>query len=182
MRNPTSALGTWLHNKIVEPLLQILRRGAEPKQLAFSTSLGFTLGVFPICGVTVFLCGIAIPLLGSRCHPASVLLANFVATPIELSLVIPFLRLGEAICGGPQFPLTSDALKKVLTGQASTDVLLSIVHALVGWLLAAPFILALLYVVLLPCYKILVQKFSSDPLSPKKLKGDEELRLKVRAA
>lgn len=25
-------------------------RGAEPKQLAFSTALGLTLGVFPICG------------------------------------------------------------------------------------------------------------------------------------
>ena len=45
------------------------------------------------------------------------------------SLVVPFLRLGEAICGGPQFPLTSDALKKVLTGKASVEVLLSIVHA-----------------------------------------------------
>ncbi|CAO2834428.1 unnamed protein product [Amaranthus hypochondriacus] len=175
-------MGSWLHNKIVEPLLQILRRGAEPKQLAFSSALGFTLGVFPICGVTVFLCGLAIPLLGSRCHPPTVLLINFVATPIELSLVVPFLRLGEAICGGPQFPLTSDALKKVLTGKASVEVLLSIVHALVGWLFAAPFILALLYVLLLPCFKILVRKFSSAPTSPKKPKGHEEVRLKVRAA
>lgn len=45
------------------------------------------------------------------------------------SLVIPFLRLGEAISGGPHFPLTSDALKRVLTGQASHEVLLSILHA-----------------------------------------------------
>ncbi|KNA17031.1 hypothetical protein SOVF_083810 [Spinacia oleracea] len=173
-----SGLCSWLHSRIVEPLLQILRRGAEPKLLAFSSALGLTLGVFPICGVTIFLCGLAIPLLGSRCHPASVLLANFVATPIELSLVIPFLRLGEAICGGPQFPLTSDALRKVLTGHASTEVLLSILHAMVGWLVAAPFILALLYVIFLPCYKILVQKFSSASLN-EKLKSDEELRLKA---
>ncbi|KAL2893963.1 Mitochondrial distribution and morphology protein 10 [Bienertia sinuspersici] len=168
MRIPKLGLGSWLNTKIVEPLLQILRRGAEPKLLAFSSALGLTLGIFPICGVTVLLCGLAIPLLGARCHPPSVLLANFVATPIELSLVVPFLRLGEAICGGPQFPLTSDALKKVLTGKASTEVLLSIAHALVGWLFAAPFILALLYVVLLPCYKILVKKFSSVSPSPKK--------------
>ena len=45
------------------------------------------------------------------------------------SLVIPFLRLGEIISGGPHFPLTSDALRKVFTGQASRDVLLSIIHA-----------------------------------------------------
>lgn len=43
--------------------------------------------------------------------------------------MVPFLRFGEAISGGPHFPLTSDALKKVLTGQASREVILSIAHA-----------------------------------------------------
>lgn len=46
--------------------------------------------------------------------------------------MVPFLRFGEAMCGGPHFPLTSDALKKVLTGQASQEVLLSIAHAVGG--------------------------------------------------
>lgn len=45
------------------------------------------------------------------------------------SLVIPFLRFGEVISGGAHFSLTPDALKKVLTGQASQEVLLSILHA-----------------------------------------------------
>uniref|UniRef100_A0A2N9EBQ2 DUF2062 domain-containing protein n=1 Tax=Fagus sylvatica TaxID=28930 RepID=A0A2N9EBQ2_FAGSY len=115
--------GPWFHKKIVDPLQQILRRGAEPKQLAFSAALGITLGVFPICGVTVFLSGMAIALLGSRCHAPSLMLSNFIATPIELSLLVPFLRFGEVLSGGPHFPLTSDALKKVLTGQASREVL-----------------------------------------------------------
>lgn len=44
-------------------------------------------------------------------------------------MVIPFLRLGEAICGGPHFPLTPNALKKVVTGQASREVLLAVAHA-----------------------------------------------------
>lgn len=47
----------------------------------------------------------------------------------HFSLVVPFLRLGEVISGGSHFPLTSDALKKVLTGQASREVLLSVAHA-----------------------------------------------------
>ncbi|XP_059448988.1 uncharacterized protein LOC132180256 [Corylus avellana] len=174
-------LGPWFHKKIVDPLLQILRRGAEPKQLAFSAALGITLGVFPICGVTVFLCGMAIALLQSRCHAPTAMLANFIATPLELSLLVPFLRLGETISGGPQFPLTSDALKKVLTGQASREVLLSIAHALLGWLVAAPFIFATLYVTFLPCFKFLVHKFNPVPLSPKKpLHSSSDIRLKVR--
>ncbi|OMO77626.1 hypothetical protein COLO4_25070 [Corchorus olitorius] len=175
------AMTLWFNQKIVDPLLQILRRGAEPKQLAFSAALGITLGIFPICGVTVLLCGVAIALLGSICHSATVMLANFIATPIELSLVVPFLRFGEALSGGPHFPLTSDALKKVFTGQASREVLFSIAHALLGWLVAAPIILAILYTVFLPIFKVLVPKFSSVPMSPKKpLLSHSEVRLKVR--
>ncbi|XP_059297358.1 uncharacterized protein LOC132050230 [Lycium ferocissimum] len=158
-------VGPWTHKKIVDPLLQILRRGAEPKQLAFSGALGVTLGLFPIVGVAVFLCGLAIAVLGSMCHAPTVLLANFIVTPIELSLVIPFLRLGESVSGGPHFALTSDALKKVLTGKASWEVLLSIYHALLGWLVAVPFILAGVYLLFLPCFTILVRKFSSVPPS-----------------
>ncbi|KAK4285059.1 hypothetical protein QN277_001804 [Acacia crassicarpa] len=160
-------LSTWFQNQVIDPLLLILRRGAEPTQLAFSTAFGITLGIFPICGVTVFLCGVAIALLKSSCHAPTLMLANFIATPIELSLIVPFLRLGEVITGGPHFRLTSDALKKVLTGQASHEVLSSIAHALLGWLVAAPFILGTLYIVFIPCFKILVRKFGSSPLSPK---------------
>ncbi|XP_027345918.1 uncharacterized protein LOC113857870 [Abrus precatorius] len=171
----------WLQKKITDPLLSIVRRGAEPKQLAFSAALGITLGVFPICGVTVFLCGMAIALLGSFCHAPTVMLANFIATPIELSLVVPFLRFGEVISGGSHFPLTSDAIKKVLIGQASREVILSVAHALIGWLVASPFILGALYIVLLPCFKILVHKFSSVPSSPKKaLHPHSEGKTKVR--
>ncbi|KAF3638068.1 hypothetical protein BC332_11516 [Capsicum chinense] len=165
-------VGPWTHKKVVDPLLQILRRGLEPKQLAFSVALGVTLGLFPIVGVAVFLCGFAIAALGSMCHAPTVLLANFIVTPIELSLVIPFLRLGESVSGGPHFALTSDALTKVLTGKASWEVILSIYHALLGWLVATPFILAGLYVLLLPCFTILVRKFSSGggvPSSPRRV-------------
>ncbi|XP_059299485.1 uncharacterized protein LOC132052128 isoform X2 [Lycium ferocissimum] len=120
-------------------------------------------------GVTVFLCGIAIALLGSFCHAPTTMLANFIATPIELSLIIPFLRMGEFMTGASHFPLTSDALKKVFTGEASKEVLLSIFHAILGWLVAVPFILAGLYVAFLPCFTILVHKFSTRPPSPKTL-------------
>ncbi|KAK4778892.1 hypothetical protein SAY86_006420 [Trapa natans] len=51
MATPRAGTASWFHQKIVDPLVQILRRGAEPRQLAFSSALGITLGVFPICGM-----------------------------------------------------------------------------------------------------------------------------------
>ncbi|KMZ75213.1 Cytoplasmic membrane protein [Zostera marina] len=149
----------WIQKKIVDPLLQILRRGAEPKQLAFSAALGLTLGVFPICGITLVLCVLAIAVLGEYCHAPCMMLANFVATPFELCLVIPFLRFGEFICSSSHFPLNSDALIKVLTGHGTEDMLLSIFHALLGWVFAAPFLLAILFMVFLPCSKYLLERF-----------------------
>ncbi|KAI3717669.1 hypothetical protein L1987_69430 [Smallanthus sonchifolius] len=172
-----SGIGTWLNKKVVDPFVEILSRGAEPKQLAFSAALGITLGLFPIVGVPFFFCVLAIALLGTSINAPTVMLANFVITPVELSLIIVFLRFGEFLTGGSHFPLTSDALKRVLTGKASMEIVLSIVHALLGWLVMAPFILGLAYVILVPCFTILVGKFSSTVSSPKR-DDDDEVMLK----
>eukprot|EP01018_Ginkgo_biloba_P024594 Gb_22274 [translate_table: standard] len=181
MTTPRLGLGGWLRLKVIDPLFTILRRGAEPKQLALSAALGITLGIFPICGVTVLLCGIAAALFGSIIHTPTLMLANFIATPVELSLVVPFLRLGEVVSGGAHFPLTSDAFRKVITGQASRDVLLGIFHVLLGWLVAAPFILGVLYAFFIPCFKFLLHKFIPHPPSPKKpLNLHPEVKLKIR--
>lgn len=61
--------------------------------------------------------------------------------------MIPFLRFGEVVTGGPHFPLTSDALMKVLKGQASIEVFQSIFHAVGDW-----FDSLKLYMYSLPCF------------------------------
>lgn len=43
--------------------------------------------------------------------------------------MVVFLRFGEFVTGGPHFPLTADALKKVLTGEGSTEIFVSFFHA-----------------------------------------------------
>ncbi|RZR71001.1 hypothetical protein BHM03_00002861 [Ensete ventricosum] len=193
-------LTPWLRTKVVDPLTQIIGRGAEPKQLAFSTALGVTLGVFPICGKNQSM------LIGRRSWFKVVLICihsymrflnsdSYHLRFLLSSLVVPFVRLGEVISGGPHFPLTSDALKKVVTGEATRDVLISVLHAvsqphtlcslytinnkdyvstnttllqLLGWVVAAPFILGALYAVFIPCFKFLIHRFNAAPESPKK--------------
>ncbi|KAI7736136.1 hypothetical protein M8C21_026524 [Ambrosia artemisiifolia] len=123
-------------------------------------------------------------MLGTSVNAPTIMLANFVATPIELSLIIVFLRFGEFLTGGAHFPLTADALKEIFTGKASKEILLSIVHALLGWLVLAPFIFGLLYIVFVPCFTMLVRKFSSSVSS---VESDDEpsyteVMLKVRDA
>ncbi|XP_071694543.1 uncharacterized protein [Rutidosis leptorrhynchoides] len=178
MRRPgLQAIRTWINKKVVDPFVEILSRGAEPKQLAFSTALGITLGVFPIVGVPVFMCVLAIAVLGASVNGPAIMLANFVVTPLELSLIIVFLRFGEFLTCGDHFPLNSDALKMILAGNGSKEILVSIVRALLGWLVMSPFILGILYIILVPCFTILVCKFSSKVASPKR--GDEPFNAEV---
>ncbi|KAM0920484.1 hypothetical protein ACQ4PT_007496 [Festuca glaucescens] len=165
----------WLNARVVDPVMQVFGltlssdcAGARSrKQLAFSAALGLTIGIFPICGTTVIIGGVAVAALGARCNAVTLMVLNLAATPLELSLIIPFLRLGEALTGSDPFPLTSDAFKMVITGHASKDVLLSIVHAMLGWLVAAPVVLAVLYTVFVPCFKYLVGRFGGIPSSPR---------------
>ncbi|KAL2613530.1 hypothetical protein R1flu_025222 [Riccia fluitans] len=151
----------WIRQRITEPLVLVIRRGAEPEVVAFSGALGITLGIFPIYGVTALLCAFAIGLLGTRCNAPTMLLANLIATPVELSLVIPFLRLGEWVVGGKHLLLSKNALWEALTGKASLEVLLGLWHALVGWSVAAPVIVAGLYLSLLPLVKLSIRRSGS---------------------
>ncbi|XP_002990811.2 uncharacterized protein LOC9659113 isoform X2 [Selaginella moellendorffii] len=155
----------WWKARISRPFMLIVRRGTEPRQLAFSAALGVTLGVFPIYGVTLFLCAIAVCVLRSRCHAPTLMLTNFVATPLELALLIPFLRLGEWLTNGGHIMLSSNALWKAVTGKATKSILLSLLHALVGWAVAAPAIMALLYFCFLPIFSCLIRRYGAktDP-------------------
>ncbi|KVH98228.1 hypothetical protein Ccrd_023518 [Cynara cardunculus var. scolymus] len=158
---------------------RMYRKVDQEQRVPGFTRRSLILSFKSFAGVTVFLCGLAIAALGHFVNAPTVMLANFIATPIELSLMVVFLRFGEFLTGGPHFPLTSNALKKVMRGEASMEIVRSILHALLGWLVLAPIILGTLYIILLPCFVILVHKFSNVS-SPKASASSTELRLRVR--
>lgn len=154
----------WGRKKIVDPFFVILRRGLGPKQLATSAALGITFGVFPVYGVTVLLCAIVVAVLRSNCHVPTLMLANLVATPLQLGLVVPFIRLGECVVRGEHVVLTPNALWLAITGRASHAILFGLLHALVGWAIIAPPLLGGLYFVFLPLFRYLIKKFGAPPL------------------
>ncbi|KAJ7556804.1 hypothetical protein O6H91_05G099700 [Diphasiastrum complanatum] len=157
-------LARWTRARLVDPFLLILSRGAEPKHLAMSAALGITLGVFPIYGITALLCGFAVALLRSKCHAPTLMLANLLATPLELSLILPFLQFGEWMTGSEHLLLSTDVLGKALTLQAPHEVLLGISHAFLGWAVASPFILGSLYGVFILLFRFLPQKSGGEPV------------------
>ncbi|KAJ7561747.1 hypothetical protein O6H91_03G039800 [Diphasiastrum complanatum] len=154
----------WARARVIDPFLLIVSRGAEPKQLAMSTALGITLGVFPVYGMTALLCGFAAALLRSSCHAPTLMLVNLLATPLELSLIVPFLQFGEWITGSEHFVLSMDVLGKALTLQAPREVIVGILHAVLGWAVASPFILGTLYGFFIVLFQFVCRKHRGEPV------------------
>lgn len=119
----------WARRKIVDPLVGYLRQGMEPRVLALSASMGLAFGLFPIAGLTSVCCGVAAVVLRGRCHVPTMLLVNMVVTPLELSLIIPFMRLGERVLGAPALPLDPSAFWDFITGHGSSNLLAAMGHA-----------------------------------------------------
>lgn len=154
----------WGRRRVLDPFIVILRRGLEPKLLALSAALGVTLGVFPVCGVTVGLCALFAVILRSKCHWPTLVLANFVVTPFELGLVVPFMRVGELVTHGHHFPFTPGAIWDVIRGRASHDVLFGVLHAVIGWSIFAPVCFSFLFAIFYPIFRYLIRRFGTTAL------------------
>ena len=139
----------WWRRKLIDPLLALLRQGVAPRSLALALTLGAGIGIFPVLGVsTLALTALALPL---RLNLPALQLLNYLVSPLQLLLIIPFLRLGEYLLRSPRLPMTLAQGTAILShgiGHALTTLSGAIVHATVGWFALMPMTMLLLYRVL----------------------------------
>jgi uncharacterized protein (DUF2062 family) len=72
-----------------------LRQGISPPRLALTLALGFAIGCIPVLGVTTALC--VVVALALRLNLPAVQAANWAAAPLQLVLIVPFVRLGGRV-------------------------------------------------------------------------------------
>jgi uncharacterized protein (DUF2062 family) len=138
----------FLQRRLVRPLLALLRQGVTPEKLALSVALGAIISVIPVLGVSTVLC--ALVALALRLNLPAIQLVNYLLTPVQLLLIIPFLRLGEWLTGAPRHPVTLESGLALLSHGIWNAVRIlwdAIVHATFGWLVLAPVAAAVLYVI-----------------------------------
>jgi uncharacterized protein (DUF2062 family) len=140
-----------MRRRIVAPILELLRQGVTPEKIALSLAFGLGLGIIPILGVSTILCtAVALAL---RLNLPAIQLVNYLASPVQLALIIPFVRLGEHLLGSPPQPLTLAAGFELLgSGVLHAIVTLwdAIVHAALAWLFIGPVLIFLLYRIFKP--------------------------------
>lgn len=146
-----------LRRKVLRRVLYFLKKGISPHKLALSVSIGITIGIIPIYGITSIL--ITLIAVCFRLNFTASQVANFVVHPIQIVLIFPFLKLGDMILGNSLLP---DSMKQFLF-MMKTDVWgtlhnfwLAYLTATVLWFLVSIPLSILLYRFLFTYFKRLI--------------------------
>jgi hypothetical protein len=113
-----------------------LRQGISPGRLALTLSLGLAIGCIPVVGIPTALC--AMLALALRLNLPAIQAANYAAMPLQLVLILPFVRLGGWLF--PSGPNPAPTASNLLHA-SPVDLLARLGglagHAMLAWLLVA---------------------------------------------
>ena len=158
---PSPPRPTWWQRRIAGPVRQQLTQGISADKITLTLALGFTLGIFPILGSGFVLCGVAAWIL--RLNQPIIQSIGTLAYPLQLVLLLPFYRAGEALFGVPSIPLSIP----VLITRFFENVPLFLkeygmtgVRGIVVWSLLAPTMLAVLYFGLRPVIRRVAERLT----------------------
>jgi uncharacterized protein (DUF2062 family) len=122
-----------------------LRQGVSPRRLAFSVALGCAVGCIPVVGIPTLLCaGLAFAL---GLNLPAIQAANYAVMPLQLVLIVPFVRLGGWLFSrGPQPSPAVNSLLHMSPLHMVTQLGSLAVEAMFAWLLiAGPAVLLLTF-------------------------------------
>jgi uncharacterized protein (DUF2062 family) len=117
-----------------------LSQGISPRRLALTLALGFAVGCIPVIGIPTVLCAaLAVAL---RLNLPVIQAANYAAMPLQLALIVPFVRMGGRIVSwivSAQQPrlLSPSALLQLSAPHSAVHMSGLAGQALLAWLLAA---------------------------------------------
>jgi uncharacterized protein (DUF2062 family) len=161
---------TWVQRRLLDPFMSLLKAGLSPSGLALTVGLGVAFGLAPTFGITTIVStAVALRL---RLNVAAIQLVCHLLSPVQLILLLPFLRWGATILGhGEQVAdLTFEQLKKMTSEEGWGSVLHLLWRAELGalmlWALAAVPVVAALYVGLKPLFRKVVHRQEEAEVVP----------------
>jgi uncharacterized protein (DUF2062 family) len=123
-------------NSIKQSAAVWLRQGTSPRRLALTIALGFAIGCVPVVGIPTVIC--AALALALRLNLPAIQAANYAAMPLQLLLVVPFVRLGGWLFDvGPIRAAQTAALLHTPPIQVISQLAGLFGHAMLAWLLIA---------------------------------------------
>jgi uncharacterized protein (DUF2062 family) len=111
-----------------------LRQGISPRRLALTLALGFAIGCIPVVGLPTLVC--AAVALALRLNVPAIQAANYVAMPLQLALIVPFVKLGGRMTATASHP-DAAALLRLSPLHMATQLSGMAGQALLAWVLVA---------------------------------------------
>lgn len=137
------------YRKLILPFVELLKQGVSAEKIALTVALGISLGVTPVIGSTTLLCTLAA--LTLRLNLPAILAVNGAVYPLQLTLLVPFLRAGAWAfrVEGPKISIAEIFhLIRANAWHAITTLWVATLHALLIWLLAACVVSGSVYLIL----------------------------------
>ena len=147
-------------------MLNLLKQGMTPHKMAVTVALGTVVGVVPALGVTTVM-GTAIA-ARFRLNIAATVLISYLVQPLQLLLLIPFVKAGVYLLGLNELKLTLDEMILLFRMdwlEALNQLWVANLAGLLVWALLALPVGVLLYYLLLPVlHRVLPKPVSEAPL------------------
>lgn len=132
-------MSSLFRRKLIDPIVHLLVQGITPEKIALSLALGIVISTLPILGSGTLLCTIAA--IALRLNLPAIQIANWLAYPLQILLLIPFFHLGAVLFGQEPMDFSPHELIAMFKADfwGSITALWSTTwQACVAWLILSP--------------------------------------------
>ena len=153
-----SRLKKFWQERVIAVIVAQFTQGFTPQKIALTIALGLNLGLFPILGATTALCAIAG--LWLKLNQPVIQLLNWLASPLQLAMILVFVRIGEWLVRAQPVSFSIPELFRKFHESPvkfMQEFGLTGLHGIIAWLVIAPFLTALIYLLVLTPLKRLAQ-------------------------
>jgi hypothetical protein len=140
-----------LKSKSIEVIRSMLKEGMSTKKITLCITLGITLGIFPVVGMTTVLCTLAA--LVFRLNLPAIQVVNYMMYPVQLALLVPFYGDGRWLFEQQGLQISGENLIAMIQNDfwgSITGLWNLTLYAIFTWLVMCPILLVGLYLSLKP--------------------------------
>jgi uncharacterized protein (DUF2062 family) len=163
-----------VRTRVKNKIIAFLKQGMTPRELALAVAIGLVLGTFPVIGATTLLCIAASFAL--RLNLPAMQSVNWIASPLQLILLIPLFNLGGTLFGVGHVAVSlGDLIGMMKTDLPGTirEFLVVTLRAVCAWSLVAPVAAGLVYFLVLPLFTRLHREFIRLRVEPEPVRYND---------
>ena len=162
---PTRPARNFWQRRVRDPIVAQLTQGITPEKIALTVAIGSGLALFPILGTTTLLCFLVA--LALRLNQPIIQLINQALWPVQIPMIFVCVKLGEHILEANHAPISLSEMQQLFwhhPAEFFQKFGATAGHAIVGWVVVAPFYMGAVYFIALPIMRT-VMRLRSDAIA-----------------